>query len=180
VRAGEDLQSVEALPRRPLRELPGLLRRVDRTAVPRAAHGEDVRDDARRDDLVARAAVALVQAPVGAVTAARLAHRGDAVPEPELVDVLRGRPLLRAAGVAVHVDEAGQHPEVAAVDLLRRAGRPSLRLDRDQRRTDDADLADAVPLDDDVGRPDRRCAGAVDDGGAADDEPLERALPFAG
>ena len=43
-----------------------------------------------------------------------------------------------------------------------------------------AHFLDAVAFDDDVHRPDRRRAGAVDDRRAADDQPLERPFAFIG
>ena len=170
--AAEDLDPRHPLLRRPLDEFARLFRRVDRTAVPRAGAGEDERDEARRDDLVARAAVALVDAPVGAVAAARLADRGDAVRHPEFEDVLRARPLFLAAGVAVHVDEAGEHVHAGQVDLFGRVLRPPLGFDRHLREADTADLLDAVLLDDDVDRSDRRSAGAIDQRGSAEDQPI--------
>ena len=141
---------------------------------------EDVRKEAGRDDLVARAAIALVQAPVDSVAASRLANARHAVRHPQLEHVLRRRPLLFAAGVTMHVDEARQHPDSGAVDLLHRIFRPSFGLDRHLRVADAAHLADAVSFDDDVDRPDRRRARAIDERHAADDEARERPFPFAG
>ena len=177
VAGAEDFDSVRALLRNPLHELARLFRAVDRTAVPLLAIGEDVGKEPRCDDLVARAAVAFVQTPIDAVAASRLAHAGDAVRHPQLEHVLGGRPLLLAAGVAVHVDESGEHPDARAVDLLDRILRPGLRLDGHLRKADAAHFADAVAFDDDVHRSDRRRSGAVDERDRADDEPRPR--PFA-
>jgi len=79
----------------------------------------------------------------------------------------------------MHVDEPRQHPETGAVDLLDRILRPRFRLDEDLRKPDATHLADAVPLNDDVDRPDRRRAGAVDLRHPADDDARPRPLPFA-
>ena len=97
-----------------------------------------------------------------------------AVREPELEHVLGGRALLGSAAMAVHVDEAGEEVHLRAVDLFGGVVRPALRIDGHFREADAAHFLDAVPFDDHVHRPDRRRAGAVDDGDAADDQPLER------
>src|SRR6266851_6328112 len=78
----EDLESVGAFLRDELHEFASLFGCVDRAAVPRTLAREDVRDEARRDDLVFRAAVALMETPVDAVATSRLAHGGDAVRHP--------------------------------------------------------------------------------------------------
>ena len=178
VAAGENLQPVHPLLLRPLRELARLFRRIDRAAVPVSAQRHHVRDDARRNDLVARAAIALVDAPVHAVAASRLAHGRHAVRHPQLEHVLRGRALVGSAGVTMQVDETRQHVEIRRVDLFRRVLRPVLRFDRDLRKSDASDLPDAIAFDDDVHRTDRRRAGSVDERGAADDQPLKRTFAF--
>src|SRR5437899_11385481 len=58
----QNLETVSAFLRDPLRELAGLLGRVDRSLIPTPLAREDVRKDPRRDDLILRAAVSLVQA----------------------------------------------------------------------------------------------------------------------
>ena len=63
-------------------------------------------EDARRDDLVARAALLLLHRE-RVVGERHAAHRRHAVGEPQLVRVLRVGVLGRAAGVHVQVDEAG-------------------------------------------------------------------------
>src|SRR5256885_10866705 len=62
-RRPENLESVRTFFRDELGKLAALLRRIDRSAVPRSFAGEDVRHDSWRDNLVFRAAVALVQTP---------------------------------------------------------------------------------------------------------------------
>src|SRR5207248_8344076 len=71
----EDFQSVGTLLRDELRKLATLLRRVDRPAIPRTLAREDVRHDSRRNNLVFRAAVALVQTPVDSIAASGLIGR---------------------------------------------------------------------------------------------------------
>src|SRR5712671_6059641 len=84
IAGAEDLETVGAFLRNPLRELAGLLGTVDRSAVPLLPIGEDVGKEARRYDLVSCAALALMQAPVDAVAASRLAHARHAVRHPQL------------------------------------------------------------------------------------------------
>src|SRR5690606_38380904 len=111
-------------------------------------------------------------APLDAVATARVAHRGDAVRQPQLVDVFGGHALLVAADVAVHVDEAWQHVVAAQVDLVaaRHQRRPRLRVDRRVGGADDLHPGDAVAFDDDVHRAVGRRAGAVDHGHSAQDQ----------
>jgi hypothetical protein len=75
----------------------------------------------------------------------------------------------------VQVHEARHHEEAGAVDLVVRALRVAIRPQRQTWRAGGADRHNPVPLHDDVHRPMRRTSGAVDDGGAADHEGLERA-----
>ena len=60
------------------------------------------------------------------------------MPHPELVDVLGRRPLLLAADVPVHVDEARQHVHAVEVHLPvpRLRLRPPLGIGRDSRAAD--------------------------------------------
>jgi hypothetical protein len=155
-----------------------LLRRGDRTGV--AVAEERVGKDARRRDLVARAALHLRHAEREPVAATRIAHRGDAVTEPQLVHVLGRRALLLAADVAVQVDQARQHVvageiELAAAGLQRRA---ILGLDRRAGAADQLDLGDAIALDHQVDRPEGGAAGAVDQDHAAQDQLRLRSIAF--
>ena len=101
---------------------------------------------------------------------------GDAVPHPELVDVL-GRhplPLPLVVLVEVHVQEPGQDVVPVEIDLVisRLRHRPVLFVDRAHPGPDARDRADDVPLDDDVRRAVGRRSGAVDHERAAQDHPV--------
>ena len=133
----------------------------------------------RGGDLAARALLLGFHHPGKAVARARVAHGRDAVAHPELEDVLRGGPLLGAARVPVHVDEAGHQEVPREVDLLvarLRLG-PLVRLDGHAREAHGADVRDPVAFHHHVGGAVGRRARAVDDGHPAQDEPLPR--PFA-
>src|SRR5690606_2872555 len=131
---------------------------------------------------VANTAFRFRQTPVQTVATAGFAHGGDAVRQPQLVDVFGRRSLLAAADMAVHVDEAGQHVVAFQVDLATAFFelRPPLRIDGHAGIADTGDAFDTVAADDDVQRPVGRCAGAVDDGDAAQDQLRIRPLAFAG
>src|SRR5262249_42569528 len=62
VAAAQNLDAGRAFLRHPLHELARLLGRIDAAAVPHLLAREDERHDTRRDDLVLRAAIALVKA----------------------------------------------------------------------------------------------------------------------
>ncbi len=144
-----------------------------------AAHPEeDVGLEPRSRDLVPRALLLFLDRPGQPVARAGIAHGGDPVAHPQLEDVLRGRALLEAADVAVHVDEARQHVVAREVDLL--AVRLELRalggVDGHSGKADVADVRDAVALDHDVHRAEGRRPRAVDEGDPAQDELLPRSL----
>ena len=126
----------------------------------RVGREEDVRKDARRGDLVLLAALLLADAPLDAVAATGIADRRDAVAHPQFVDVLGRHALLFPADVAVHVDEARHHIVAAQVDLASagRELRPLRLFLVPAGRADRHDLHDAIALDDDVGRAERRRA----------------------
>ncbi len=153
--------------------LAGVLGGQDLALLPLlAAAGALIGDDARRHDLVGGATVALGEVPLER-PGGNPAHRGDAVPEPQLVDVLGFRRLGHAAGVHVEIDDAGHRVPPLGVDLMGGVGRPLLLVEPESGSADGLDLGDAVSFDDDVDRPDRRRARAVDERHAADDEALE-------
>ena len=172
-----ELEAVDAVGLAPAHPLARLLRRLDRAAIPAGARTLVV-DDARGDDLVARAPRLLADGErvVGKRDAG---DGGDAVRHPQLVGVLRVRVLGRSARVHVVVDEAGHHVHAGGVDLLIGVLRRPVRPRRDSGRAGAANRVDAVAGDDDVDGTDRRGAGAVDHDGVADDERLERAASFA-
>ncbi len=99
---------------------------------------------------------------------------------PQLVTVFGLRRLGVAAGMRMHVDDAGHDVGTVRIDLARRILRAFLVVDRQSRITDRLDLGDTVVLYDDIHRPDRRGAATVDQCGAADNQPCERSLAFAG
>src|SRR6185312_1888198 len=77
--------------------------------------------------------------------------------------------MVGDAGMAVAIDEARRHPLAAAVDLVIGGFARAGPIARHFLQADDAAI-----FDHDVDRADRRCAGAVDDGGAAQCKALER------
>ena len=83
--------------------------------------------------------------------------------------------------MAVHVDEAGQHVVTAEVHLVTTLAqlRPPFLVDRHARIADVLDVDDAVAFDHDVDRADWRCAGAADQGRAAQDQLLVGAFALA-
>ncbi len=141
---------------------------------------ERIGEDARRRDLVALAALLLADAPLDAVAAARIADRGDAVAHPQLVNVGRRHALLFPTDVRVHVDEPGHHVVTAQIDLASAGGelRTSRLFLHAAGRAYRHDPHDAIALDDDVGRAERRRAGAVDHGRVAQNELRIRTVAF--
>ena len=172
VAAVEELDAVDVVGRGPAHPFARLLGRRHRPVRPARAERLVV-EDARRDDLVLRRAVLL-----GAAQRRRrqrhAADRGDAVREPQLVGVAQVRRLVLAGAVHVHVDEAGHHVHALAVDLEVGVARLAIGLLRQPRPAGLAHRGDPVALDDDVHRAERRTAGAVDQGDAADHHLLER------
>ena len=120
------------------------------------------------------------EAPVHAVHASRVADRGDAVREPEFVDVFRWGALVDATLVCVGIHEAGQEVHPGGVDFLRGALRTTLRPDGYLGVADGRHRRDPVVLDDHVRWAERRRAGAVDDGHATDDQLREGPFALAG
>lgn len=80
--------------------------------------------------------------------------------------------------MAVQVDETRQH--VVAFELEHAVTvahfRATVLLDRRPRRSDRDDIGDPVAFDDDVHRPERRGAGAVDERHSPEDQTVERPL----
>ena len=176
-RRAEELDAIRAALLELAQPGPPLVRRVD--GLEHVVDGREVRigQQAWRDDAVLLRALLLVEHPAEPVHRAHLAHGGDAVRQPELVDVIDGRHpavgrVIGDAGMGMAVDEAGRDPFAAAVDLVVAWRRPiggggEIAGDLLQER-------DAVAFDHDVGRPDRRRAGAVDHRRATQHETLER------
>ena len=145
-------------------------------------HGGEVgvHDQVGRGDLVARGALFLIERPLQAVQRPGLADGGDAMGQPELVDIVGRR--HRAAGgmvgdadMAVAVDEPGSDVFALAVDLVVAGFGSSTGLDRNARGADPLDLGDAALLDHDIDRSPGRRAGAVEHGGAAQHHAVEGA-----
>ena len=173
---GADLQAVDAVVLRPVHPLARRLRRL-RAALAPAGPRPLIVEDARRHNLVPGAALLLFhrQRVLGQRHAA---HRRHAVREPQLVGVFRFRILGRAAGVHVRVDEARHHVHPGRVDLVV-GPRGTIRAQRHPGRPGVADGRDPVAADDDVDRPARRAARAVDQHRAADHQRLIRAEALA-
>ena len=174
--AADDFEAVRAFLLRPADVFARELRRGDLALVPTRARA-NVDEDARRDYLILRAALALADRPINAVARAGIANRRHAVGHPQLVDVFGGRPLREAADVRVAIDEARQHVHPVGVDLLHALGRAVRLFDGDFGKAHALDFFDPVVFDDDVNGAHRRSARAVYHRRAANDQPLKR--PFA-
>ena len=172
VAAVEELDAVDVVGGGPAHPLARLLRRPHRPLRPARAERLVV-EDARRDDLVPRRAVLLRAAERGR-RQRHAADGGDAVRQPQLVGVAQVRRLVLAGAVHVHVDEAGHHVHALAVDFEVGIARLAIGLLRQARPAGLAHRGDPVAFDDDVHRAQRRTAGAVDQGDAADHHLLER------
>src|SRR4051812_40034703 len=86
-----------------------------RAASPTGA-GALVDEVAWRGDLILRAAL-LLSDRIRKGGEGNAAHAGDAVRQPELVEVLALRRLLRRALMHVQIDDAGHDVEILAADL---------------------------------------------------------------
>src|SRR6266508_67272 len=177
--AADDFEAVRAFLLRPADVFTGEFRGGDLALVPTHTRA-DVGEDARRDYLILRAALALAERPIDAVARAGIADRSHAVRHPQLVDVFGGRPLREAADVRVAIDEARQHVHPGGVDLLHAFVRAARFFDGHLGKAHALDLFDPVVFDDDVDRAHRRSARAVDHRRAANDQPLERPFAFTG
>ena len=176
-RVCDELHAVHAVGRAPAHPLARFFGRVDRSLVPRQARPLIV-EDARRDDLVRRAAL-FFRKRVRLRTQLDAPPRRNAVRHPQLEDVFGLGRLVRVADVLMQVDEAGQQEHARRVDFVVGLRRP-IRPKRSPGCAGTDDPRDPVVLDDDVHRPDRRRAGAVDDHHAANRQRLERAEAFTG
>src|SRR5690349_19943779 len=95
--------------------------------------------------------------------------------KPELVDIVdRRNPaigrVIGNAGMTVAIDKARRHPFAATVDLMVCGLARASAIASDLLQADDAAV-----LDHDIDGADRRRAGAVDNSGAAQRQPLEGA-----
>ncbi len=141
---------------------------------------EHIREDSGRGDLVALTAFRFRNAEVDAVAATRVAHCGDAVSQPQLVDVLGRYALILAADMTVQVDKTGEDVMPGEIDLVspRFQRGPIGGLDRRVGVADDLYLDDAIALDHDIRRSEGRAAGAIDHSHAAQDQLRPRTLAF--
>src|SRR5215831_2918799 len=174
--AADDFEAVRALLFRPADVFARELRGGDLALVPTHTWA-DIDEDARRDDLILRAAFALAERPIDAVARAWIADCSHAVRHPQLVYVFGRRPLREAADVRMAIDEARQHVHPCGVDLLHAFVRAVRFFDGYLGKAHAPDLFDPVVFDYDVDGAYRRSARAVDHRRAANDQPLER--PFA-
>ena len=125
---------------------------------------ERIHVDARRDDLVARAALLDPDEPFDRTAAAELAHGSDAVGHPQLQYVV-GRHLLlvrKAVQMHVSVDEAGQDVVAGEIDLIVATLCALARVDG-AGRADGTNLGDPVLRQHEVIRSLRGRARSVDD-----------------
>ena len=173
---GTQLQTVDASFGGKLHPFAGVFRGPDASIFPAGARTM-IRDDVRRDDLVARTPFFFVERPIQR-PGGHAPDGGDAVGQPELVDVLGLRGFGHAARMHVQVDDAGHDVHAVGVDLFGGIAGPVVRVDLQVGRTDAAYLHDLVAFDDDVHRAAGRCAGAVDHRGASDNQAFKRPLAF--
>src|SRR5688500_256330 len=75
--------------------------------------------------------------------------------------------------VAVKIDQAGQNVFARRVDIKVALLRPSRPALTGCHRIEANDLPDDIILDDNIVRPSRRLSASIDDGCAANDDPLE-------
>src|SRR5215813_5355758 len=177
--AADDFEAVGPFLLRPADVFAREFRRGDLALVPTHTRA-DVDEDARRDYLIPRAALALAERPIDAVARAGIADGSHAVRHPQLVDVFGGRPLREAADVRVAIDEARQHVHPGGVDLLHAFVRAVRFFDGYLGIAHALDLFDPVVFDDDVDGAYRRSSRAVDHRRSANDQPLERPFAFTG
>ncbi|MNI21954.1 hypothetical protein D3C73_754970 [compost metagenome] len=166
VAAQEEFDPVHAVGRAPAHPLARHFGVADAAARPARTQGLIV-VDARRDDL-APGRTGLLRHGDVVRRQADAAHRRHPVGQPQLVDILQVRRLLRAAAMGVGVDEARHHVHAARIDLMRRVQRRTTLAFGQAGPAGLDDVGDLVVLDDDVHRPHRRRARAVDQHGAAD------------
>ena len=76
--------------------------------------------------------------------------------------------------MCVRVNDAGHDVGAVCIDFARRIAGPCVFLYFESRVADRHYVGNAVALDNDVDRPDRWCAGAVNERCAADDEAIVR------
>ena len=178
-RVVEQLDPVIALAGRPAHPGPRLLRRGDVAEIPAVAQRHEG-EQPRRDDCIFAAALAIAQRHVAGTGIERqAAHGRDAVGEPQPIAIGRVGRLLGIAIMAVDVDEAGQDVHSGRIELAVGAARRAIRRQRQARRARAVDALDAVAGNDDVDRPARRRAAAVDQRDSADDQPAEGPLALA-
>ncbi len=133
--------------------------------------------DSRGGYLVFGRFLPLVEHPVEAVPAGRVADGGDAVRHPEFENVL-GIGGLVAADMAVHIHETGHQEHPLAIQFVP-AGqelRPPLQVDGDAGVAHVRHPFDDVVFHNDIDRADGRRAVAVDERHAPDDELRPRAF----
>ena len=65
------------------------------------------------------------------------------------------------------------------IDFMGRVLRTAVLIDFEARVADADDVSDAITLDDDIDRANRRCAGTIDECRAADNQSLVRAFALA-
>ncbi len=176
-RVGDEFHAVHAVLLAPAHPLTCHLGRGDRAARP-AISRTLVVEDAGGDDRVGVGA-GLLRCGVRLGTEFDAATGRDAVGHPQLERVLGLGRLRRTAHMHVQVHKTRQQIHARAVDLVLRGGW-TIRAQRHAWCAGTPNGCDAIVLDDDVHRAERRRSGAVDDHDAANHQCLERADPFIG
>ena len=132
--------------------------------------------DGRRRDLVLGREARVRDDRVDAFGRPGIAHRRDAVREPQLVHVVLGHRLPAATelDVPVHIDQARHHRHARRIDhaigVARELSLSRHAAPRELGRTRRLDRDDRVALDEDVERTARRIPRAIDDVRVADEQ----------
>ena len=124
----------------------------------------------------------MFQHPIQAVACRWVADGGDAVTEPEFKHIFGVGPLRLPANVTVHVDEAGHQKHSLAIQFFV-AGfglRTAFGVNRNAGVAHLLNLSNSVFLDHNIDRPNRGRTRTVNERYSPDNEPVVRAVPFAG
>ena len=157
---------------------PSFLRRSDglRTALAEP----NVGFDAGSGNLVLGALLLVQQIPIESIAAPWIADGGDAMPHPELENILCRCSLARSTDVSVRVHQSRQHVHTLDIELSvsRSLPRSSLGIDGNARETHALYLRDSVTFHHDIDRSDRRRTAAIDECRAAQNQSVEGAFAF--
>src|SRR5258708_11405969 len=141
---------------------------MDRLHVVVRTRKRGIRQNARRIDPMLRGSLLLLQRPTQTVEAPGLPNSGDAVRQPELIDVVSLRHwtvfgMERRADMGVAIHDAGRQEFSSAINLEIASGRAAARIDREFRRSHFLEYRYSAAFDDHVRLPPWWSARPVDD-----------------